>query len=92
MELYPLRGAATERQYMIYFPQHKLLYASDTLVLDADTHQLYDPELMYEVMQAAEREHLDVATVYAMHNGPVKWNEIRRLIDAELSSGPGAHS
>ena len=28
MELYPLRGASTERQYMVYFPEHQLLYAT----------------------------------------------------------------
>ena len=47
MELYPLRGASTERQYMVYFPERKLLYASDTLALN-DDGTLYDPELMYE--------------------------------------------
>jgi hypothetical protein len=67
--IYPLRGASTERQYMVYFPQHKLLYASDTLALNAD-HTLYDPELMHEVVQAVAREHLEVNTVYAMHEGP----------------------
>jgi hypothetical protein len=85
VELYPLRGAATERQYMVYFPQHKLLYASDTLALDSDTHKLYDPQLVHEVIQAAEREHLDVETVYAMHNGPAPWSEVRRLVAAETS-------
>ena len=45
MGLYPLRGASTERQYMVYFPEHRLLYASDTLALN-DDGSLYDPELM----------------------------------------------
>jgi hypothetical protein len=67
----------------VYFPQHKLLYASDTLVLDSDTHKLYDPQLVHEVVQAAEREHLDVETVYAMHSGPAPWSEVRRLVTAE---------
>jgi hypothetical protein len=79
--LYPLRGAATERQYMVYFPQHKLLYASDTLVLESK-HTVYDPELVREVMQAVEREHLDVDTVYAMHQGPTSWSEVTRLVTA----------
>ena len=79
--IYPLRGASTERQYMVYFPQHKLLYASDTLGLNAD-HTLYDPELMHEVVQAVAREHLEVTTVYAMHEGPTPWSEVVRLVDA----------
>lgn len=78
--IYPLRGAATERQYMVYFPQHKLLYASDTLALNAD-HTLYDPELMHEVVQAVAREHLQVDTVYAMHAGPTPWSHVVDEVD-----------
>jgi ActR/RegA family two-component response regulator len=81
---YPLRGAATERQYMVYFPQQKILYASDTLVLNAD-NTLYDPELMVEVAQAVAREHLDVKTVYAMHQGPTSWAQVRQLVEQALS-------
>ena len=81
MELYPLRGASTERQYMVYFPEQALLYASDTLVLNSN-HTLYDPQLMHEVRQAVEREHLRVQTVYAMHEGPTPWKDVIALLDA----------
>lgn len=81
--LYPLRGESTARQYMVYFPAHKLLYASDTLVLEPG-HKLYDPELMHEVMQAVQRDHLQVDTVYAMHQGPEKWSEVTALVAAAL--------
>jgi hypothetical protein len=79
--LYPLRGASTERQYMVYFPEHNLLYASDTLALNAD-HSLYDPQLMHEVVQAVAREHLQVDTVYAMHEGPTPWSDVLKLVKA----------
>lgn len=77
--LYPLRGASTERQYMVYFPAHQLLYASDTLALNPD-QSLYDPELMHEVVQAVEREHLRVDRVFAMHQGPTPWRDVLRLV------------
>ncbi len=80
MELYPLRGASTERQYMVYFPDHHLLYASDTLALN-DDGSLYDPELMYEVAQAVKRENLTVETVFAMHQGPMPWEQVIALIE-----------
>ncbi len=80
MELYPLRGAATERQYMVYFPEHHLLYASDTLALN-DDGTLYDPELMFEVAQAVKRENLIVDTVFAMHQGPMPWAQVLVLIE-----------
>lgn len=70
---------------MVYFPEHRLLYASDTLVLDPDKHTLYDPELMHEVVQAVDREHLQVDTVYAMHNGPAPWGEVVQLVAAAAS-------
>jgi len=80
MELYPLRGASTERQYMVYFPEHHLLYASDTLVLNEDG-SLYDPELMSEVIQAVKREKLKVNTVFAMHQGPTRWEQVVALVE-----------
>lgn len=86
--LYPLRGESTGRQYMVYFPDPRLLYASDTLVLEPD-HKLYDPELMHEVVQAVQRNHLKVDTVYAMHQGPLPWNEVTGLVSAALrDEGP----
>lgn len=89
--LYPLRGASTERQYMVYFPQYKLLYASDTLALNGD-NTLYDPDLMYEVMQAVAREHLDVQTVYAMHQGPTPWVDVQRMVDQAMTPSGGSKS
>jgi hypothetical protein len=82
--LYPLRGASTERQYMVYFPQRKLLYASDTLGLTPEK-SLFDPDMMYEVAEAVAREHLDVDTVYSMHQGPVPWAEVQRLVSQAAS-------
>ena len=79
MELYPLRGASTERQYMVYFPEHRLLYASDTLAIN-DDGSLYDPELMREVMEAVQREGLQVETVFAMHQAPMPWNAVVKLL------------
>lgn len=91
VELYPLRGVSTERQYMVYFPGHKLLYASDTLVLN-DDKTLYDPELMHEVMQAAAREHLQVSMVYAMHQGPTPWADVQHLVDQAMTPADAGKS
>ncbi len=80
VELYPVRGASTERQYMVYFPDSRLLYASDTLSLNGDG-SLYDPELMHEVVQAVKRANLKVDTVFAMHQGPMPWSQVLDLIE-----------
>jgi hypothetical protein len=84
IELYPLRGASTERQYMVYFPEHHLLYVSDTLSLD-EHNVLYDPELMREVVQAVHREGLQVNTAFAMHQGPVPWTQVISILDKSLN-------
>ncbi len=81
IELFPLRGASTERQYMAYFPQFRILYASDTLALNGDG-TLYDPELMHEVAQAVARENLKVDTVFAMHQGPTPWTQVLTLLES----------
>jgi hypothetical protein len=80
MELYPLRGGSTERQYMVYFPEFRLLYASDTLLLKGEG-TLYDPELMNEVAQAVKRAKLQVETVFAMHQAPMAWDQVMVLIE-----------
>jgi hypothetical protein len=80
MELYPLRGALTERQYMVYFPAHRLLYASDTLAMH-DDGSLYAPELMSEVEQAVKRENLLVEKVFAMHQGPMEWDKVVAMVE-----------
>jgi hypothetical protein len=70
---------------MVYFPERKLLYASDTLALN-DDGSLYDPELMYEVSQAVKRENLIVDTVFAMHQGPMAWEQVMALIEKSRHS------
>jgi hypothetical protein len=80
MDLYPLRGASTERQYMVYFPESRLLYASDTLVLN-DDGSIYDPQLVNEVAQAVKRAGIRVDTVYAMHQAPVAWDKVIAQLD-----------
>jgi hypothetical protein len=84
MELYPLRGASTERQYMVFFPEHHLLYASDTLSLN-ENGTLYDPELMREVIYVVKREGLQVNTVFAMHQGPTPWAQVVSLVEKALN-------
>ena len=64
---------------MVYFPEHRLLYASDTLALN-DDGSLYDPELMHEVVQAVQRAKLTVDTVFAMHQGPMPWSRVVALL------------
>jgi hypothetical protein len=46
---------------------------------------LYDPELMREVVEAVDREGLQVSTVFAMHQGPVPWTSVVALVKKALN-------
>lgn len=78
MELYPLRGMTSERQLMVYFPQHRLLYGSDAFQRMEDG-SFFMPQGVSEVVDAAKREHLDIKNFFMMHIGITPWSEISKL-------------
>lgn len=66
IELYPIRGAASERQMMAWLPGQKLLYGSDPFQRSAAGG--YGPaEPVSELVAAADRAHLAVENFYLMH-------------------------
>lgn len=81
MEIYPLSGETTERQVMVYFPEHKLLYGSDAFQKLPDGSWFY-PQTISEVAAAVEREHLAVESFYMMHLGLTPWQEALKAIQA----------
>jgi hypothetical protein len=40
---------------------------------------------MREVMDAVKRENLEVTTVFAMHQEPVPWPQVRALVESALN-------
>lgn len=74
-ELIPFNTEASERMMMVYFPEYKLLYASD-LYQPGNSQKHYT----YEVIQAVEREKIEVESVFAMHSQVVKYTDIVNLI------------
>lgn len=74
IEIYPLRGETSERQMMIYFPEHKLLYGSDVFQKTPDGKYFY-PQTVSEVAAAVAREHLSVERFFMMHMGVTPWQD-----------------
>jgi hypothetical protein len=74
IEIYPIRGETSERQMMVYFPEHKLLYGSDVFQKTPDGKYFY-PQTISEVAAAVEREHLAVERFFMMHMGITLWQE-----------------
>ena len=79
MEIYPLRGESSERQMMVFFPEHKLLYGSDSFQRLPDGKYFY-PQTVSEVVTAVEREHLAVERFYMMHIRVTPWQELLELL------------
>lgn len=74
IEIYPIQGQSTERQMMVYFPGHRLLYGSDAFQkLGA---QYFYPQTVSEVRDAVARERLAVDRFFMMHMVPTPWKEV----------------
>lgn len=80
LEIFPLRGETSERQMMVYFPEHKLLYGSDTFQKTPDGKYFYT-QTISEVAGAVEREHLAVENFFMMHMGITPWQDaVKQLL------------
>jgi hypothetical protein len=79
LELYPLHGETTERQIMVYFPEHKLLYGSDSFQKMQDGKFFY-PQTVYELKNAVDREHLPVDRYFMMHIPPSPWSDVLKVV------------
>jgi hypothetical protein len=79
LELYPLRGETSERQMMVYFPEHRLLYGSDAFQKDQTTY--YIPQTVGELIDAVKREHLSVDRFFMMHVEPTAWGDLGQVLE-----------
>ncbi|KQV57492.1 MULTISPECIES: hypothetical protein [unclassified Caulobacter] len=75
LELYPLRGEASERQMMVYLPEHRLLYGSDPFQRGRDG-SFSTPQAVSELTQAVTREGLAVDQFFMMHIGKTPWTAL----------------
>ncbi len=66
LKIIPYRTATGERQMMVYFPEHQLLYTSDLFSGDG-SGGWFTPQYLHEMIGVVQREHLSVNTVVGMH-------------------------
>ncbi len=81
IEIYPIRGETSERQMMVFFPEHHLLYGSDPFQTSSDGSFFY-PQTVTELTDAVQREHLQVDEFFMMHIGPTPWGELGKAVAA----------
>ncbi|MEP7005344.1 MAG: hypothetical protein ABI810_05140 [Sphingomonas bacterium] len=79
MMIYPIRGETSERQLMVYFPEHRLLYGSDPFQRGADG-SLSFPQAVTELADAAAREGLNPDRFFMMHIGPTPWADLTKAV------------
>lgn len=79
MEIYPIHGETSERQMMVYFPEHHLLYGSDPFQ-ELEDGKLFYPQTVFELKSAVEREHLAVERFFMMHIGPTPWSKVLQTV------------
>jgi len=75
IELYPLRTVSGERQMLVYFPEHRLLYTSDLFTI-LPNGQVFLPQQVSEAVGAVAREHLAVDRAFGMHYDVLPWSRV----------------
>jgi hypothetical protein len=80
MQIIPVNGEGGERMVFVYFPNQKVLYASD-LVQRGRDGSFFFLEYISEVKAVVDRYKLNVETVYAMHTTPIPFKEIEAALD-----------
>lgn len=80
MQIIPVNGEGGERMVFLYFPNQKVLYASD-LVQRSRDGSFFFLEYISEVKAVVDRYKLTVETVYAMHTTPIPFKEIETALD-----------
>jgi hypothetical protein len=81
LEIIPIRGETSERQMMVYIPEHHLLYGSDPFQKLPNGSYFY-PQTVTELTAAVAREHLQPERFFMMHVGPTPWDELQEAIVA----------
>jgi hypothetical protein len=81
LELCPIRGETSERQMMVYFPKHELLYGSDAFQRDLEGSFNF-PQTVTELLDAVHREHMAVRQFFMMHIRVSPWAELQKAVDS----------
>ena len=81
IEIIPIRGETSERQMMVYFPDHHLLYGSDPFQQLPDGSYFY-PQTVNELTDAVKRENLAPRQFFMMHIGLTPWADLAKAVEA----------
>ncbi|MCP3099909.1 hypothetical protein LZ198_13620 [Myxococcus sp. K15C18031901] len=80
LELIPVRTETGERMLFVWLPEHRLLYTSD-LVQPTPGGAFFNVQQVAESVEAATREHLDVARAFGMHLEGTEWTAVTHAVE-----------
>ncbi|MGA9325700.1 MAG: MBL fold metallo-hydrolase, partial [Salegentibacter sp.] len=83
MIIYPISTEGSEGMLMIYFPEYKLLYTSDMVQSISAENTPYFREYWLEILQAIDREQLEVEKIFGMHQNPVQLSELEKALSPD---------
>jgi len=69
--IYAYKTETGDRQMMVYFPEHQLLYTSDLYQPKDAAGKFWNPQIVWEVYHSIQQRKLDVKQFYAMHSAGV---------------------
>jgi hypothetical protein len=76
LTIYPYRTITGERQMMVYFPEHRLLYTSDLFSQADSPDDWFTPQYLHEAIGAIDRYGLRPQTIFGMHYDAVPYQKI----------------
>ena len=83
--IYAYRTETGDRQTMVYFPQHKMLYTSDHYQPKGPDGAFWNPEIVWEVYHSILQRKLEVKQFYAMHSrGVMPFSEMEEDVKSKM--------
>jgi hypothetical protein len=86
LTIYPYRTITAERQMMVYFPEHHLLYTSDLFSQADSADDWFTPQYLHEAIGAIDRYGLKPETVFGMHYDAMPYQKIVDIVNKWLAS------
>lgn len=87
LTIYPYRTVTGERQVMVYFPEHRLLYTSDLFAPNTGPDDWFTPQYLHEAIGAIDRYGLQPVTIFGMHYDATPYQTIVDVVKKWVAGG-----
>jgi len=81
--MYAYKTETGDRQMMVYFPHHKIVYASDLYQHKDQQGKYWNPQIAWEVYHSIKTRKITVDKFYAMHSGVLPFSDLENDFKGE---------